>query len=571
MYYETLFVISMLLAALYVFTWRKHLDTTFAVVFTIIPISCLGYVFFINSKSLEEALIANKIIYIGGCFLQYFIMANILNLCDIKINKWLKRCLFLYCVLMYVSVLSIGHSPYFYKEVAFETSNGIAHLEKTYGFMHTLFYVFALLFCIINLIAIIYSYLKKKQVSRRILYLLFLPDIVTILSYFLGKYLLKYYEFTPISYIFAEVMYLLIAYRVSLYDISDTVIDSMVQNGDTGFISFDSSKRYLGCNATAIKIIPELANLYVDSPIPCENAMEKKLIHWLDSFAKDNDNHEFIHIKNDDKSEDDKIYYVISVSYLYDGKRKRGYIITLTDDTQSRKYIRLLDNYNENLQKEVEEKTKHIIEMHDNLIMSLATMVESRDNSTGGHIKRTSIGVQLLTEELMKENLYSLSEEFCKDIIKAAPMHDLGKIAVDDAVLRKPGRFTPEEFEKMKSHTTEGARVIHEILEKTDDEAFKIIAENVAHYHHERWDGSGYPKGLKGEEIPIESRIMAIADVYDALVSKRVYKDSMSFEQADSIIMDGMGTQFDPQLEKIYVKVRPKLEEYYAQITKEMQ
>ena len=179
--------------------------------------------------------------------------------------------------------------------------------------------------------------------------------------------------------------------------------------------------------------------------------------------------------------------------------------------------------------------------------------------------------LQELTEELMKENLYSLSEEFCKDIIKAAPMHDLGKIAVDDAVLRKPGRFTPEEFEKMKSHTTEGARVIHEILEKTDDEAFKIIAENVAHYHHERWDGSGYPKGLKGEEIPIESRIMAIADVYDALVSKRVYKDSMSFEQADSIIMDGMGTQFDPQLEKIYVKVRPKLEEYYAQITKEMQ
>ena len=143
-------------------------------------------------------------------------------------------------------------------------------------------------------------------------------------------------------------------------------------------------------------------------------------------------------------------------------------------------------------------------------------------------------------------------------------MHDLGKIAVDDAVLRKPGRFTPEEFEKMKHHSVEGARVIHEILLKTDDDSFKRIAENVAHYHHERWDGSGYPDGLRGEEIPIEARIMAVADVYDALVSKRVYKDSMTFEQADSIILEGMGKHFDKNLERFYVSARPKIEEYYS-------
>ena len=145
-------------------------------------------------------------------------------------------------------------------------------------------------------------------------------------------------------------------------------------------------------------------------------------------------------------------------------------------------------------------------------------------------------------------------------------MHDLGKIAVDDAVLRKPGRFTPEEFEKMKNHAAEGARVIHKILLNTDDEEFKVIAENVAHYHHERWDGSGYPEGLAGEDIPMEARIMAIADVYDALVSKRVYKDAMSFEKADSIIMEGMGSQFDPGLQHIYEKARPRLEEYYTNL-----
>ena len=143
-------------------------------------------------------------------------------------------------------------------------------------------------------------------------------------------------------------------------------------------------------------------------------------------------------------------------------------------------------------------------------------------------------------------------------------MHDLGKIAVDDEILRKPGRFTPEEFEIMKTHAAEGARIVHEILKSTDDYEFHLLAENVAHYHHERWDGSGYPEGLKGREIPPEARIMAIADVYDALVSKRVYKEEFSFEKADSIIMEGMGTQFDPALRAAYEAARPGLEAYYS-------
>ena len=145
-------------------------------------------------------------------------------------------------------------------------------------------------------------------------------------------------------------------------------------------------------------------------------------------------------------------------------------------------------------------------------------------------------------------------------------MHDLGKIAVDDDILRKPGRFTPEEFEKMKAHAAEGAKVIHEILLHTDDDSFKKVAENVAHYHHERWDGSGYPEKLAGEQIPIEARIMAIADVYDALVSKRVYKEAFYFARADKIIMEGMGSQFDPRLQSVYEKARPKLEAYYASL-----
>ena len=567
-YYNTLFILSVVLLFVYVAMWHKHLDVTFTIVFTLIPITCLGYVMFYHADTIGEAVSANKIIYLGASFLQYFILLSILNLCQIKVRKVTKLILFICCMILYGSVLTTGFRTYFYKTIEFSKVGGVPVLERTYGFMHQLYFVCVLLFFIASLTAIVYSFFKKKQVSRSILYLLLLPDLVCIVSYFISKNLIESIDIIPLSYIFAQVMYLFIAYRVSLYDVNDTVIDSLVQTGNTGFILFDLGKRYLGSNATAKAIIPGLRELSIDSGLTGSTEISRQLQKWLKSFTENKNNNEYIYTipSSAPETTDDERIYIVNIDFLYGGIRKRGYMVTLTDDTQNRRYIRLLDHYNEDLQVEVEEKTRHIIDMHDNLIMSLAAMVESRDNSTGGHIKRTSVGVRILIEEILRDNKMQLSDEFCRNIIKAAPMHDLGKIAVDDAVLRKPGRFTPEEFEKMKHHSVEGARVIHEILLKTDDDSFKRIAENVAHYHHERWDGSGYPDGLRGEEIPIEARIMAVADVYDALVSKRVYKDSMSFEKANEIITSGIGTQFDPGLAPYYESARPRLEAYYSSI-----
>ena len=231
----------------------------------------------------------------------------------------------------------------------------------------------------------------------------------------------------------------------------------------------------------------------------------------------------------------------------------------------AKKLADIRQKYNEDLKKEVDAKTEQVIRLHDQLVIGMATMVESRDNSTGGHVKRTSAGVRILIDAIRRDGKMQLPDDFCERIVKAAPMHDLGKIAVDDAILRKPGRFTPEEYEEMKKHAPEGARIIREILADTEDKSFRSIAENIAHYHHERWDGSGYPDGLKGSEIPLEARIMAVADVYDALVSKRVYKERYSFETADKIILEGMGTQFDSQLKASYEAARPQLEAYYSQ------
>lgn len=227
------------------------------------------------------------------------------------------------------------------------------------------------------------------------------------------------------------------------------------------------------------------------------------------------------------------------------------------------KLVAMQKNYNDDLQKEVEIKTKRILALHNQLILGIAMMIEGRDNSTGGHIRRTSKAIEILIEEIRKDDDFGLSDEFCNNLIKAAPMHDLGKITISDAILCKPGKFTPEEYEVMKTHAAQGAKILHNILAESEDVKFKELAENVAHYHHEHFDGTGYPCGLKGEEIPLEARIMAVVDVYDALVSKRTYKERYSFDKANEIIVSLMGSQFDPRLNKYYQKARTKLESYY--------
>ncbi len=224
----------------------------------------------------------------------------------------------------------------------------------------------------------------------------------------------------------------------------------------------------------------------------------------------------------------------------------------------------LADTFNE-MTASLDEKTRKIYAIQDSIIRGMAVMVESRDNSTGGHINRTSDCVKVFSERLQDESRYRqvMTPEFTSALIKAAPMHDLGKIAVDDAVLRKNGRFTDEEYEKMKVHSAEGARIVEQVLTQVDDEEFKQIAIHVAHYHHEKWNGEGYPEKLRGNDIPFEARIMALADVFDALVSKRCYKDSFSYDKAFGIIEESLGTHFDPELGRIFIDCRPELELLY--------
>ena len=546
------------MTVVYAYIFHKHFDGNMTIMTVLVPIINLGFVLMGTSHTPEEALTGLKLTYIGGCFLLPSAMFLIYTICGVPLKGWMRAIIIALSAGVYVTVLTIGHSDIFYKAIPdLDYAYGAAYLtNKHYGFMHTVFYAMVMLYYIATIAVIVYSFFRRKQVPRRILLLIVLAVTIAVIGFFGGRLITSKFEVLPATYTLGMIIYLVIAARLRLYDASDSVTDSLVEKGETGFVSFDSKLRYLGSNETAKIMVPELASLIVDKPVEDEWLKENFLPLALAFKSDESQNHALL--KRGEKT------YSIRINRLVVGRFRKGYQFLFTDDTANQEYLALMRDYQSQLAEEVKKKTHNILEMQEKLVLGMATMIEGRDNSTGGHIKRTSDCIAIIVGE-MKKMGFLTDEEFCACLIKAAPMHDLGKIAVDDAILRKPGRFTPEEFEIMKTHAPEGAKIVAKILDGIDDKRFYEIAVNVAHYHHERWDGSGYPSHLKGEAIPLEARIMAIADVYDALVSKRVYKESMSFEEADRIIMSGMGSQFDPELEPYYVASRPLLENYYRQ------
>ncbi len=227
-----------------------------------------------------------------------------------------------------------------------------------------------------------------------------------------------------------------------------------------------------------------------------------------------------------------------------------------------------LKDQNTYLEREVAKRSRELAAIQDVTILAMASLAETRDNDTGNHIRRTQHYVKLLAEQLRSHPNFAwlLNDTYIATLYKSAPLHDIGKVGIPDRILLKPGRFEPHEFEIMKTHCKLGRDAIQQAEDRLGLQVdFLTMAKEIAYGHQEKWDGSGYPEGLAGDAIPVSARLMAVADVYDALISRRVYKEGMPHEKAVAIIREGRGTHFDPDMVDVFVEVAEQFRAIAAQ------
>ena len=562
--YFTMFVLSVINIVALSVVVKQQRCFYYVTFFMLISISCFGYVTIANASNLEVALVGNMLTYMGACFLPYCFLLCLSELCQSPIKKWQSLLMFAYnCFVFTLVWLTLDDVMLYYSDMEIVQEAGITILITYAGPLRILYEVSVVFYAVAVVWVIVSAFRNKKNISYKNFWMLISLELATMVIYVFEKMTNHVVDWVCLGYILDEFILLVLIYRIGKYDVSESIAGSINGQEDYAYMIFDMKLNYLGCSPMLKKFFPTVTHVKVDWPIdPQGNKVIEKSVAWLTSSVITGVK-EPLYVTVDGR--DLKCTWRPINNGLF-GKQS-GYLVELFDDTNQRKYMSLISNYNAQLEGEVEAKLEHIQEMQDQIIIGISDIVESRDNSTGGHVKRTSEAVRIFMDELEKESEeFHMTKRYVENVIKAAPMHDLGKIAVEDYILKKPGRFTDDEYQLMKVHAAIGAQIVEKALNGVEDEAFMDVAKNMAHYHHEKWNGKGYPEGLAGEDIPLEARIMALADVFDALVSKRCYKERYSYEEAFNIIEDSLGTHFDPELGRAFLNCRKELEAYYDEV-----
>jgi len=552
------FVLSLLFFAALAHFYKKHISVYYAALFIAISVCSFGTLQLSYAKDLSAAIYANQVNYLGSCFTPFFSFICVAELTKTKVPSWIKVLIFLISCAVVGCVATIGTYPIYYKTVDIEHWNGLTYLVKEYGPLHNLYPIFIGALTIASIIIILISFVRRKQVSAVTSITLFIIMVISLFTYAVERALKLKVELVPLAFNMEQLGVLFLLERISLYDVSDFTTTSMMKSNLYGIVTFKSKCKFIGSDGAANEWFPELKELNVDEKITATHREKSDFLDIIANWVNGAEQEDTVYLERNDK--------IIEVKFSITKTRydRNVYVVTLRDDTKQQNLNRLIQDYNGNLEKKVSEKTDKLKQIQEDIIISMASIVENRDGNTGGHIKRTSDIMRIFVNALIKTNNFKeLTPAVSESIIKAAPLHDFGKIGIPDSVLNKPGKFTDEEYAIMKLHPEKGAVIVAQMLQNSDDILFNNIAVNVAHYHHEKWNGTGYPKGLKEKAIPFEARVMALADVFDALVSKRVYKDQFSYDTAFKIIEESCGQHFDPLLCSEFLKCRPQLEALY--------
>ncbi len=537
----------------------ENVETRYWTLFIMIPIIILGYWLKSRVTTEEGARTALCILYLDSTVLLVMIVFVLLHYLHIQVNFRIKLSAYLSAFFHLGIVWFFAYSDQYYASVTLNITEWGTITKMTSGPWKIIHWIFLAIIGMVIIGVLIQAIRRKGTYSRRTLSLCLILITVGLLIYVAETLLDSDFSTLPLLYLLSDLLIMKNYDHARMHDITGLISRDMEKSGHVGYAALDLDGRYLSGNQSIYSYLPELKDQIIDAPL-AEDSHAADLFHsMINNYGREGDTSMLFHNGSMAcKCE------VQRFSLKKDGN-VQGYLFSIRDVTKEEETKKQLELNNETLNKRVDEKTENIRSIQQQVVLGLANMIENRDDSTGGHVKRTSDIIGFIVDAVRRQGVYQIDDAMAQDIVRAAPMHDLGKITVENAILQKKGRLTPEEYEQMKEHSAKSGEFVHIILKDVEEEHFVHVAYNVARYHHERWDGKGYPEGLVGEMIPLEARIMAIADVYDALVSKRCYKPALSFSKAAEIMKEGMGTQFDPNMYTVFLDCRAQLEQYYAQ------
>ena len=539
-------VISILATLIMALRNYEHIDSNDWSIVLFLPFLIIAYWLKEQVSTGEAELVLFAFIELMTSLLLAVVLFSMLHSLGVQERVWAKAVL--YCA---VAALMFPIWNLFNNRSGAEMTGAFNIFEH----FSVLFAVILLATCVILLILS-----GHKKISRSTVFG-YLGFSVAWIAIYAVEFLTKAeFSLLPFLYMLTGVLLTISYDQVRTHDISSMISDSQRDHAVRSYVAIGLNGKYLGANEKSYDFFPELREKKADTRFSEDSEVGRRFVRIIDNYTMNGT--ETGLFSSDGRS----LAYRISGFTVRKSGAVRGYLIDIRDATEEKKNLELLTNYNDRLNREVAEKTRNIEAIQEKLVLSMADMVENRDGNTGGHVRRTSDIVAILVRKIREENLFPLDEALARDIIRTAPMHDLGKVSIESGILNKPARLTPEEYDIMKTHSTISGQMVKILLEGVEEDTLVNTAYRLARYHHERWDGKGYPDGLVGEMIPVEARIMAVADVYDALVSKRVYKSPMSYEKAAAIMDEGMGTQFDPNMRIVFQYCRKELEAYYSAI-----
>lgn len=541
-FYFVTFLLSMALMGI-VLLKNKRVDTMLVIAVILIWCNCFGRYLQSSSQSLETAIVANALIYVGACYIPLLMVQFLTGLCNLKLPKLCRIGLLIYSTIVFGCTLTVGHLPLYYRHVELVKAKGYSYLVKDYGPAHSLFVAMMILYGGLMAAYIIYTLKNWKKMAVQTVVTISGLGFAVFFMYILEQVLKPTVSFLTIGYL-AGIIFLMGYYkRLKMYDMSSNIAIAIEEHNQHAYLVLDEKYCFLDANTLMKELYPEVEAWQVDRKVPEENTeLYHEVIVPLKKQEIKNESGKYVSVA-------DK-YYEIEVRKIPCGKRNRfGYLIEFSDRTLEKKYYNAVEEYNTKLQEAVEERTAELQlqEMKTrNLFLqtvaALSEAVDAKDRYTSGHSRRVAEYARMIAERMGR------SKEEQEEVFQAGLLHDIGKIRIPAEIINKPGRLTDEEFALIKIHPVTGYHILHEISEDT------LIAVG-AKYHHERYDGRGYPNGLTGEQIPEIARILGVADSYDAMTSNRSYRDALPQDVVRAELEKGKGTQFDSRIADVLLEM----------------